>query len=61
MRLPGFTADRSLRSTSECYNAARVAHTGRLVEGIVLPQLFCHGNWCCDEWGNCIYKGRVLQ
>jgi len=60
MRLPGFIAEVSLSPTHTSYKAPS-AHTSRLVEGIVLPQLFCHGNWCCDEWGNCTYKGPVLQ
>jgi hypothetical protein len=60
MRLPGFTAEVSLSPARTNYKAAS-AHMSRVVEGIVSPQIFCHGNWCCDEWGNCIYKGKLLQ
>jgi hypothetical protein len=61
MHLPGFTAEFSLSPSHTNYNS-HIAYTGGPVEGIVLPQFFfCHGRVCCDEWGNCIYRGPVLQ
>jgi hypothetical protein len=61
MRLPGFTAEDSLPRTRASYKLPN-GHTGLAVNGIVVPQLFtCHGNFCCDEWGYCIYKGHVLM
>jgi hypothetical protein len=60
MRLPGFTAESSYYKTSEDYSGASAPPS--LQAGSVVPQhFFCHGNFCCDEWGNCIYKGKVFQ
>lgn len=61
MRLPGFTATNSLCSTQATYQLANIPGDSQS-GGVVQPQLFIqHGNVCCDEWGNCIYKGRNLQ
>jgi len=60
MRLPGFTAEQSLNWThAPCGRGPTQASLS--TAGSVVPQWFCHGNFCCDEWGNCIYKGRVLM
>jgi hypothetical protein len=59
MRLPGFTAEEALRKTGELYNAAAPLVAAES-QG-VMPQWNCRGNYCCDEFGNCIYRGRRLQ
>ena len=55
MRLPGFTAELSLGKTRQEYAGRTLpASSG----GAVLPQYWhCYGNYCCDEYGYCIYKG----
>lgn len=61
MRLPGFTAEASLRWKGADYRMADT-HASWSVSGAVQPQFFtCRGNYCCDEWGYCIYKGHVLM
>ena len=60
MRIPGFTADQSLSGIRVAYKIAST-HANPPTDGAVVPQWFCHGSFCCDEWGNCIYKGRALQ
>jgi hypothetical protein len=67
MHIPGFTAGTSL------YTPVRRYWTGSGIEGStekavmtvmgIVPQQnpICRGNWCCDEWGNCIYKGKRFQ
>ncbi len=61
MRLPGFTAENSISGTRASYKAAS-AHANSAAGGTILAQFFfCHGNWCCDEWGYCIYRGHVLM
>ncbi len=61
MRLPGFTAENALSWTCTSYVLGST-HVSAEIGGTVLPQFFfCHGNYCCDEWGNCFYKGPVLQ
>jgi hypothetical protein len=60
MRLPGFTAEQSLSWRLAPYKTAG-PHARPAKAGTVVPQWFCHGNYCCDEWGNCIYKGRALM
>ncbi len=58
MRLPGFTAEVSLSGKRAAYKVA----TRPLGEVGVLPQFwYCHGNYCCDEWGYCIRKGGFLM
>jgi hypothetical protein len=59
MRLPGFTAEVALHKTGKLFNAVAIPAAAESQKAV--PQLFCHGNYCCDEYGNCIYKGRVLQ
>jgi hypothetical protein len=59
MRLPGFTAELSLGKTSQDYAARTIPASS---EAGVIPQYwYCHGNYCCDEYGNCIYKGPHLM
>lgn len=61
MRLPGFTAEESVGWRCASYKMAS-APAGRVLGGVVQPQFFfCHGDYCCDEWGYCIYKGHVLM
>lgn len=61
MRLPGFSAEQSLRSKSETY-AAAVIRANWIAGGVIQPQFFfCRGDYCCDEYGYCIYKGHVLM
>jgi len=61
MRLPGFTAEDSLRWNVTAYKVAG-SHGGVAVDGAVLPQFFmCHGEVCCNEYGYCIHKGHVLM
>jgi hypothetical protein len=61
MRLPRFTAEDSLGRMRANYEVAST-HASPAVSGTVLAQFFrCHGNWCCDEFGYCIYRGRVLM
>lgn len=58
MRLPGFTAERALQQKSDIYTGVVVLADS---EGIV-PQFWrCSGNYCCDEYGYCIYRGHVLM
>ncbi|GEM_PF-5179478 len=62
MSIPGFTAEVSMYTSAELYQGAGVQPHGAPQTGVVPQQSpICHGNWCCDEWGNCIYKGRVLM
>jgi hypothetical protein len=59
MRMPGFTADAALDKKGADYRALRMdIQTSATVKPAFLA---CRGNFCCDEWGNCIYKGRVLM
>lgn len=61
MHLPGFTAEVPLNRTPAAYQAAS-DYVRPDVGRSVLPQyFFCHGNYCCNEWGYCIYKGHVLM
>jgi len=61
MRLPGFTAENSLSIVSASYEMAST-HASADTDARVLPQYFyCHGNYCCNEYGYCIYKGHVLM
>jgi hypothetical protein len=59
MRMPGFTADAALEKKGADYRTLRmVIETGAAVK----PAFWaCRGNFCCDEWGNCIYKGHVFM
>jgi hypothetical protein len=59
MRLPGFTAEAALYQKRVNY---RVPSTDiRLGEAVELAFWICRGNYCCDEWGDCIHKGHVLM
>ena len=59
MRMPGFTADVTLEKSGTYYRTLR---TGVQTSGTVEPAFWsCHGNFCCDEWGDCIYKGHAFQ
>jgi len=61
MRLPGFTAEVSIDGESATYQVAST-HASSVDDATVLPQFwFCHGNFCCNEWGYCIHKGHVLM
>jgi len=61
MRLPGFTAENSLRPAQATYQPANIPGDSQS-GGVVQPQfLICHGNVCCDEWGYCVRKGHVLM
>jgi len=58
MRLPGFTAEETLRSKNEIHDGIATPAESK---GVV-PQFFkCWGNVCCDEYGNCFHKGHVLM
>jgi hypothetical protein len=55
MRLPGFTAGLSLGKTSQDYEGRTIPASNG---SGVIPQFWhCFGNYCCDEYGYCIYKG----
>jgi hypothetical protein len=57
MRMPGFTADMALEKKEANYRTLR---TGIQTSAPVEPAFWtCRGNFCCDEWGDCIYKGHV--
>jgi len=59
MRMPGFTADVALNKNGAGYRALR---TDIQASATVKPAFWtCRGNFCCDEWGNCTYKGHVLM
>ena len=61
MRLPGFSAEQSVRSNSETYQAADT-YAVSIAGGAVRPQFFfCRGDYCCNEWGYCIYRGHVFM
>lgn len=61
MRLPGFTAEDSLRRTQTNYKLAGT-FASPVADGTVLPQLFrCWGNYCCNEYGYCIRIGHYLM
>ena len=58
MRMPGFTAEAALYKKS----AYRSLNSDVQRPGVVqLAFVRCWGNFCCDEWGNCIYKGPRLM
>ena len=59
MRMPGFTAEAVLDKKGPYYRTLRTTtQTSPTVE----PAFWiCRGNFCCDQWGNCIYKGRVFM
>jgi hypothetical protein len=44
MRLPGFTAQETLRKTEEVYKLAAISGAGE--SGLIVPQ-FCFGGQCC--------------
>jgi hypothetical protein len=59
MRMPGFTADVALDKKEAYYRTSR---TGIQTSPSVEPAFWmCHGKFCCDEWGNCIYRGPALM
>lgn len=61
MRLPGFTAENSVGTTSAGFQMSST-HVSGDARGSVVPQyFFCHGNVCCNEYGYCIHKGPVLM
>jgi len=61
MRLPGFTAEASLRGIPTSYNTGST-HVNTENGAAVIPQFFrCWGEVCCNEWGYCIHKGHVLM
>ena len=61
MRLPGFAAEDSLSSTRAGYKVV-TTHASPVGDGTVLPQFFhCWGDYCCNEFGYCIYKGHLLM
>ncbi len=60
MRLPGFTAESSLNRTREDY-MSRIVRLSKESGRVLAQFFFCRGNYCCNEWGYCIYRGRVLQ
>jgi hypothetical protein len=58
MRVPGFTAEAALYKKSAYYGL----HSDVQRRGVVQPAFYrCWGNFCCDEWGNCINKGPRLM
>jgi hypothetical protein len=59
MRLPGFAAESSLHEQTVTYPSEKIRPSSA---GTVLPQFFrCWGNYCCNEFGYCIYKGHVMM
>ncbi len=59
MKAPGFTAEATLYEKSANY---RMSRTDIQRGGAVEPAFWrCWGNYCCDEWGYCIYRGHVLM
>jgi hypothetical protein len=62
MRLPGFTAEQALKGKSEIYQGAAIPAAAADRNQGVVPQFFrCWGNYCCNEFGYCIYHGHVLM
>ncbi len=60
MRLPMFTAETSLGGRPSAYKAKGAPAT-LIAPGTVRAQyFFCHGYFCCNEYGYCIYRGPVL-
>jgi len=57
MRMPGFAAEAALYKKS----AYRILRSDVQAHGVEPAFLRCRGNFCCDEWGNCIYKGPRLM
>ena len=61
MRLPGFTAEATLGKTAMVYERAAIPDPA-VEKSVIVPQFwFCHGRFCCDEYGNCIYVGARFQ
>ena len=59
LRMPGFTAEVALYEKSASY---RMVGTKFATGGAVEAAFYrCRGSWCCDEWGDCIYKGPRLM
>jgi hypothetical protein len=59
VRMPGFTAEVALEKQETYYRTLRTCiQTAPTVEPVFWT---CRGHFCCDEWGDCIYKGRVLM
>jgi hypothetical protein len=60
MKVPGFTAEAALQANRHSYRMSRIL--GPTAGGSVAPAFFrCWGNYCCNEWGYCIYRGHVLM
>jgi hypothetical protein len=59
MRMPGFTAEAVLDKKGACYRTSQATLQTSLT---VVPAFWtCRGHLCCDEWGNCFYKGHVFM
>jgi hypothetical protein len=54
-RTPGFTAEAALYEKVPGYRMLRTDVQPR--KGVELAFYRCWGDVCCDEWGDCIYKG----
>lgn len=58
MKMPGFTAEAALKEKDTYY---RMQGRDIRASGALEPAFFfCHGYYCCDEYGYCIYRGPVL-
>ena len=63
MTMPGFTVEASLydyAGRSDAFRGA-VPHGAQPDVSNIVPQYgwYCHGNVCCDDFGNCQWHGRV--
>jgi len=59
MKVPGFSAEAALYHRANNYWMSRTnIPGGRAVEPVFWR---CWGNFCSDEWGYCIYRGRILM
>ena len=59
MSIPGFTAEVALQRKDAAYQGVPWFLCGH---GTVEPAFWtCRGNFCCNEWGYCIYRGHVLM
>jgi hypothetical protein len=55
LRIPGFTAEAALYDKIPSYRMLQTHINSP--SAVELAFYKCWGNVCCDEWGDCIYKG----